>query len=105
MFKRYWLVELYASNPVKSVRSNCVLEGGMFSLPPLHLVYENCLNLGYPSINVLSVTRIGKKSADMIKKHINGTEKYQNQLIKEVADKFNELKGQTPKAAGSNPSL
>lgn len=65
----------------------------MFSLPPLDLVYKNCIDLGYPSLNILSVTRINKKSAEMIKKHINSSEKFNNSSVQEIVNNpaFKEL--------------
>lgn len=82
MFKRYFLVELVAYNNVKSVRSNCVIEG--WKLPPLELVFKNCVNIGYPSVNILSVTRISKKTAREIKNHINSISSYNNKAMEEV---------------------
>ena len=87
MFKRYYLVELVACNQVKSVRSNCIVEGRMFGLPPLDKVYQNCVEIGYPSLNILSVTRVSRKCAEVIKKHINGVETYNSKTTENLVKK------------------
>lgn len=71
MFKKFYLVELTASNKVQSIRSNCVLTSWFWQKPPLELAYQNCVELGYSVINILSVTRVGRKTADWLKKYIN----------------------------------
>ena len=85
MFRRYYLVELVAYNNVKSIRSNCIIKGWKY--PPLELVFQNCVNIGYPSINILSVTRISKKTAEALKDHINGVEHYNNKVVEETVKK------------------
>ena len=62
----------------------------MFGLPPLDLVYKNCVEIGYPSLNILSVTRISKKSAKVIKEHINGKETYNSKATEELVKKVSE---------------
>lgn len=71
MFKKYFLVEMMASNKVKGIRSNCVMTTWFWQRPPLELAYQNCIELGYSVINILSVTRVSKKTADWLKKYVN----------------------------------
>lgn len=70
--KKYYLVELSGLNSVKSVRSNCVLTVGLFKLPPLEMAIQTLVDEGYSTVNVLSVTRINKKTAEYMKGRING---------------------------------
>lgn len=70
--KKYYLVELSGCNSVTAVRSNCVLTVGWFKLPPLEAAIQNLVDDGYPTVNILSVTRINKKTAQYIKNRING---------------------------------
>ena len=71
MFKNYYLVEITASNKVQSIRSNCVLTTWKWQKPPLELAYQNCIELGYSVINVLSVNKVSKKTANWLKEYIN----------------------------------
>lgn len=86
MFKHYYLVELIAYNPSKSMRSNCVLESrGRF--PSLEDVVGNCITIGYPSVNILSVTRVNKKTAEFLKNHINGKVSLNPSAVGEISKK------------------
>lgn len=71
MFNKYYLVELTAYNQTKTIRSNCVLKSKLFQKPPLQYIFENCKTNGYPSVNILSVTQVNKKTAEYLKDHIN----------------------------------
>ena len=71
MLKKYYLVELSAHNKVQAIRSNCVLTTWFWKRPPLELAYQNCIELGYSVINILSVTCVNKKTANWIKEYIN----------------------------------
>lgn len=72
MFNTYYLVELSAMNPSKAVRSNCVLTTHWFQKPPIEIAFENFRQSGYLTINVMSCTKISKKTADYLKEYING---------------------------------
>lgn len=71
MFNKYYLVELTAYNQIKTIRSNCVLKSKVFQKPPLQYIFESCKANGYPSVNILSVTQVNKKTAEYLKDHIN----------------------------------
>lgn len=95
MFKKYYLVELFGTNGTKSARSNTVLTTrGMF--PPLEMAYQNMIDSGFVSVNVLSVARISKKTADYIKNHMNSRERYDNkavgELVRQVENSMNSMK-------------
>lgn len=64
-------MELVASNKVQSIRSNCIITAWFWQRPPLELAYQNCIDLGYSVINILSVNRVGGRTAKWMKDYIN----------------------------------
>lgn len=68
---KYYLVELSAMNSVKSIRSNCILKAKWFQKPPLEKAFRVCVDNGYSTVNVLSVTRVSKKTAVALTEHIH----------------------------------
>lgn len=102
MFEKYFLVELFGTNGVKSSRSNGVLTTKK-RFPPIEVAYENMIKAGFTSVNVLSVTRINKKTADYIKSHINQRVQNNNSSTQETLDKL--LKATEDSIKGINETV
>lgn len=71
MFDKYYLVEMSAMSQFKSIRSNCIMSTKWFQRPPLEKAFDTCIESGCTVVNVLSVTRVSKKTALRLKELIN----------------------------------
>ena len=104
MFKRYFLVELFGTNGVKSVRSNTVLVTKKMT-PPIEIAYQNLFDAGFNSVNVLSVCRISKRTADFIKDHINSKEKTSQKVVNDMTAKISEYIQSTKSQSPDGPTV
>lgn len=68
---KYYLVDVEAQNSVRKIRSNAIVECRFWERVPIDKVFQNCIDMGYPTISILSVTRVGKKAMKFLKNHIS----------------------------------
>ena len=104
MFRRFYLVELFGTNGLKSVRSNTVLATRRLT-PPIEVAYKNLFDAGFNSVNVLCVCRISKKTADFIRDHINSKEKTSPKVVEDVLKKVEGVMQSTKTTNVNGPTV
>lgn len=68
---KYYLVDVEAQNSVRKIRSNAIVECRFWEKVPIDKIFQNCIDMGYPTVSILSVTRVSKKTMIFLKNHIS----------------------------------